>query len=74
MTQLNPENYDKIMTIFVAKSQSACAKSYNHPWLYTSWKESKYGVFSGPIFPVFGPEKIRKTCLDSFHAALNSYI
>ena len=23
----------------------------------TAWKVSKYGVFSGPYFPVFGPEK-----------------
>ena len=24
----------------------------------TAWKVSKYGVFSGLYFPVFGPEKI----------------
>ena len=39
----------------------------------TSWKESKYGVFSGPYFPVlspntgkYGPEKT--LYLDIFHA------
>ena len=26
---------------------------------YTAWKVSKYGGFSGPYFPVLGPEKIR---------------
>ena len=25
---------------------------------YTVWKVSKYGVFSGPYFPILGPEKI----------------
>ena len=30
------------------------------------WKASKYGVFSGPYFPVFGPEK--NEYLDTFHA------
>ena len=24
---------------------------------FTAWKVSKYGVFSGLYFPVFGPEK-----------------
>ena len=33
---------------------------------FTLWKVSKYGVFSGPYFPVFGAEKARY--LDSFHA------
>ena len=29
---------------------------YEHfPELHTRWKVSKYGVFSGPYFPVFGP-------------------
>ena len=44
---------------------------------YTAWKESKYGVFSGPYFPVFGlntgkygPEKT--PYLDTFHAVLLS--
>ena len=40
----------------------------------TAWKVSKYGVFSGPYFPVFGlnkeilygPEKTPH--LDTFHA------
>ena len=43
--------------------------------VYTAWKVSKYGVFSGPCFPVFspnagkyGPEKT--PCLDTFHAVL----
>ena len=31
----------------------------------TAWKASEYGVFSGPYFPVFGPEKIPH--LDTFH-------
>ena len=32
----------------------------------TAWKVPKYEVFSGPYFPVFGPEKI--PYLDTFHA------
>ena len=32
---------------------------------------SKYGVFSGPYFPVFGPEKT--LYLDTFHAVLNYF-
>ena len=32
----------------------------------TVWKMSKYGVFSGTYFPVFGPEKT--PYLDTFHA------
>ena len=44
------------------------------PWkMRTVWKVSKYGVFSGPYFPVFspntekyGPEKT--AYLDTFHA------
>ena len=32
----------------------------------TAWKVSKYEVFSGPYFPVFGPEK--SPYLDAFHA------
>ena len=31
-----------------------------------AWNVSKYGVFSGPYFPVFGPEKT--PYLDTFHA------
>ena len=31
----------------------------------TAWKVSKYGVFSGPCFPVFGLEKT--PYLDTFH-------
>ena len=43
----------------------------------TSWKVSKYGVFSGPYFSVlglntgkYGPEKT--PYLDTFHAVLGS--
>ena len=48
---------------------------------YTAWKESKYGVFSGPYFPAFelntekkgqakyGPEK--NPYLDTFHVVNN---
>ena len=43
--------------------------------LYTAWKVSKYGDFSGPYFPVFnpntgkyGPEKT--SYLDNFHAVV----
>ena len=32
----------------------------------TAWKVSKYGIFSGPHFPVFGPEKT--PYLDTFQA------
>ena len=31
----------------------------------TAWKVSKYGVFSGPYFPAFEPEKT--PYLDTFH-------
>ena len=41
--------------------------------MYTAWKVSKYGAFSGPYFPVFGlnignygPEN--SPYLDTFHA------
>ena len=34
----------------------------------TASKVSKYGVFSGPYFPVFGPEKT--PYLDTFHAVV----
>ena len=36
--------------------------------LYTAWKVTKYGVFFGPYFPVFGPEKT--PYLDTFHAVI----
>ena len=39
--------------------------------LYTVWKVSKYGVFSGPYFPAFGPEKT--PYLDTFHAVSVTY-
>ena len=32
----------------------------------TAWKVSKYGVFFGPYFPVFGPEKT--LYMDTFYA------
>ena len=45
------------------------------PYFFTAWKVSKYGVISGPYFPVFGlntgkygPEIT--LCLDTFHAVL----
>ena len=39
----------------------------NHGMLATTaWKMSKYGVFSGPYFPMFGPEKTPD--LVTFHA------
>ena len=37
---------------------------------YTAWKMSKYRVFSGPYFPVFGPEKT--PYLDIFHPVILS--
>ena len=36
----------------------------------TVWNVSKYGIFSGPYFPAFGPEKT--PYLDTFHAVQNS--
>ena len=33
---------------------------------YTVLKVSKYGIFSGPYFPVFGPEET--SYLETFHA------
>ena len=38
--------------------------------LHTAWKMSKYGVLSGPYFPVFGPEITPD--LDTFHAVSSS--
>ena len=47
---------------------------------YTAWKVSKYGVFSGPYFPVFGlriQSKYRKNApeksayLDTFHEVVH---
>ena len=38
----------------------------------TAWKVSKHGVFSGPYFPVFGPEKT--PYLDTFHAVYVRFI
>ena len=37
---------------------------------FTVWEVSKYGVFSGPYFPVFGPEKI--SYLDTFQVVFSS--
>ena len=42
-------------------------------FLNTAWKVSKYGVFSGPYFPVFSPntgkyEPEKAPFLDTFHA------
>ena len=28
---------------------------FKHPYKITAWKASKYGVISGPYFPVFNP-------------------
>ena len=45
---------------------------------YTAWEVSKYGVFSGPYFPVFsqntgkyGPEET--PYLDTFHAVIAKF-
>ena len=38
----------------------------------TWWKVSKYGVVSGPYFPVFGPEKT--SYLDTFQTVILSII
>ena len=35
---------------------------------YTARKVSKYGLFSGPYFPVSGPEKTQY--LDTFHEVM----
>ena len=37
--------------------------------LFTGWKASKYGAFSGPYLPVFRPEKT--PYLDTFHAVFH---
>ena len=42
---------------------------------YTAWKVSKYGVISGPYFPVFSPNTEKywpeiTPYLDTFHAVL----
>ena len=49
------ENLVSIKTKFVPKK-------------YTAWKVSKYGVISGPYFPVFEPEII--PYLGTFHAVI----
>ena len=36
----------------------------------TAWKVSKYGVYSGPYFPVFSPNTEKTPYLDTFHAVL----
>ena len=41
-------------------------KNANMQYHTTAWKVSKSGVFSGPYFPVFGPEQ--NLFLDTFHA------
>ena len=43
--------------------------------LYTAWKVSKYGVISGPYFPVFSPNTGKygpeiTPYFDTFHTAL----
>ena len=40
-----------------------------HILTFTAWKVSKYGVFSGPHFSVFGPENI--PYFDTFHTVFN---
>ena len=47
-------------------SNSIDFSKYGDNGLYTTWKVSKYGVFSGPYFSVLGPEKT--PYLDTFHA------
>ena len=37
----------------------------NHSFI-TAWKESKYGVFSGPYFPVFSPNKRKNPVFGHF--------
>ena len=44
---------------------------------YTTWKVSKYGVFSGLYFPIFGPNTgkygpQKAPYLDTFHAVLEN--
>ena len=36
--------------------------------MFTAWKVSKYGVFSGPYYPAFGLEK--PPYFDTFHAVV----
>ena len=38
--------------------------------IYTVWKVSKYGVISGPYFPVFGPNLQKK---NQWEAAVQIY-
>ena len=47
--------------------------------LRTVWKLSKYGVYSGPYFPVFSPNTgkyapIKTSYLGTFHAVRNLVI
>ena len=46
--------------------------------MYCVWKVSKYGVFSGPYFPVFSPNKgkngqEKNPYLDTFHAVMGLF-
>ena len=47
-------------------------KNANMQYHTTAWKVSKSGVFSGPYFPVFGPEQ--NLFLDTFHAVYLTHI
>ena len=53
--------------------QTLRVKSFaNKPIRLSAWKVFKYGVFSGPYFPAFRPEKT--LYLDTFHAVIISDI
>ena len=52
---------------------SFCRPNWTGPVKFTAWKVSKYGVFSGPYFPVFGLNTgkygtAKTLYLNTFHA------
>ena len=58
----------KARSIRILRSCQIVMDAWRFIYSQTAWKLSKYGIFSGPHFPVFEPEKTRY--LDNFHAVL----
>ena len=64
------------LTYIVAKLLSSFVRILNQQKLRRAWKVSKYGVSSGPYFPVFNPntgkyEPAKTPYFDTFHARLS---
>ena len=48
------EKFQNIPVLLYLKGGIIMNKTYYSEASFTAWKVSKYGVFSGPYFPVFG--------------------